>query len=53
MTVVLSRDDHYPACRLDIQQDSKFATGYGHPKTAFKRETDTDIQNAFIDISRI
>jgi len=30
-----SRDDHYPVCRLDIRQDSEFATGYGYPKTAF------------------
>ena len=22
-----SRDDHYPVCRLDIRQDSEFATG--------------------------
>jgi len=50
-----ARDDHYPACRLDIRQDSEFATGYGYPKTAFKREPDTDpdIRNAFIGISRI
>jgi len=27
---------------LDIRQDSEFATGYGHPKTAFKRKPDTD-----------
>jgi len=49
------REDHYPVCRLDIQQDSEFATGYGYAKTAFKREPDTDpdIRNAFIDISRI
>jgi len=40
---------------LDIQQDSEFATGYGYPKTAFKRQLDMhpDISNAFIDISRI
>jgi len=40
---------------LDIRQDSEFATGYGYPKSAFKREPDTDpdIQPAFIDISRI
>jgi len=24
---LLCRDDHYPVCRLDIRQDSKFATG--------------------------
>jgi len=50
-----TRDDHYPVCRLDIWRDSEFATGYGYPKTAFKREPDTDpdIRNAFIDISRI
>jgi len=50
-----SRDDHYPVCRLDIRQDCEFATGYGYPKTAFKREPDTDpdIRNAFIDIFRI
>jgi len=53
--VLTTRDDHYPACRLDIRQDSEFATGYGYPKTAFKRESDTDpdIRNAFIDIFRI
>jgi len=50
-----NRDDHYPVCRLDIRQDSEFATAYGYPKTAFKRgaDTDPDIRNAFIDISRI
>jgi len=49
------RDVHYPVCQLDIRQDSKFATGYGYPKRVFKREPDTDpdIRNAFIDISRI
>ena len=49
------RDDHDPACRLDIRQDSEFATRYGYPKTAFKWEPDTDpnIRNAFIDTSRI
>jgi len=38
---------------LDIGQDSEFATGYGYPKSAFKREPDTDpdIRNAFIDNS--
>ena len=53
--LVSIREDHYPVCRLDIQQDSEFATGYGYAKTAFKREPDTDpdIRNAFIDISRI
>jgi len=46
------RDDHYPVCRLDIRQDSQFATGYGYPKTAFKWEPDTDpdIRNTFIDV---
>jgi len=39
--------------RLDIRQDSEFATGYGYQKSAFKREPDTDIRKAFIDISRI
>jgi len=50
-----SRDDHYPVCRLDIRQHNEFAIGYGYPKTAFKREpeTDPDIRNGFIDISRI
>jgi len=40
---------------LDIRQDSESATGYGYPKSAFKWEPDTDpdIRNAFIDISRI
>jgi len=49
------RDDHYPACRLDIRQDSEFATGYGYLKAVFKRKPDTnkDIRNAFIYISRI
>jgi len=47
------RDDHSPVFRLDIRQDSEFPTGYGYPKTAFKRQPDTDIQSAFIDISRI
>jgi len=50
---VSGRDYHYPVCRLDIRQDCEFATGYGYPKTAFKREPDTDIRNAFIDNSRI
>jgi len=52
---VSTRNDHYPVCRLDIWQDSEFSTGYRYPKTAFKREPDTDpgIRNAFIDISRI
>jgi len=36
------RDDHCPVCLLDIWQDSKFATEPGYPKTAFKREPDTD-----------
>jgi len=45
-------DDHYPVCRLDIREDSEFATGYGYPKSALKRESDTDIRNAFIDISK-
>jgi len=50
-----SRDDHYPVCRLDIRQDSEFATGYGYARSAFKRKpgTDLDIRNAFIDILRI
>jgi len=50
-----TRDDHYPVCRLDIRKDSEFATGHGYPKSALKREPDTDpsIQNTFIDISRI
>jgi len=50
-----TRDDHYPVCGLDIQQDSDFATGYRYPKIVLKREPDTDpdIRNAFIDISRI
>ena len=47
------RDDHYPVYWLDIRQDSEFATGYGYPKTTFKREPDTDIRNAFVDILRI
>jgi len=44
-----------PVCRLDIRQDSEFATGYEYPKTAFKWEPDMDpdIRNAFIDFSRI
>jgi len=36
------RDDHYPVCRLDIRQDSEFATRYGYPKTAFKWEPHMD-----------
>jgi len=54
-TPLTSKDDHYPVCRWDIRQDSEFATGYGYPKAAFKREPDTDpdIRNAFSDISRI
>ena len=51
--LVPGRDDHYPVCRLDIRQDSEFATGCGYPKTAFKREPDADIRNAFIDIFKI
>ena len=53
--IVDVRHDHYPVCRLDIRQDSEFATGYGYPETAIKREPDTDpdIRNAFFDISRI
>jgi len=52
---VYSRDDHYPVSWLDIRQESEFATGYGYPKTAFKREPDTDpdIRDVFIDISKI
>jgi len=53
ITAVNCRDDHYPDCRLDIRQDSEFATGYGYPKSALKLEPDTDMRNAFIDISRI
>jgi len=54
-TVVSIRDDLYPVCWFDIWQDSEFATGYGYPKCALKREPDTDpdIRNAFSDISRI
>ena len=55
-TVCVSRrDDHYPVFRLDIRQDSQFATGYGYPKTAFKREPDTDLdtRNVLINISWI
>ena len=49
------RDDDYPVSRMDVRQDSEFATGYGYPKTAIKGEPDTNpnIRNAFIDISRI
>jgi len=52
---VSDRDDRYPVSWLDIRQDSEFATGYGYPKTAFKREPDTDkdVRNAFLDILRI
>ena len=41
--------------RLDIWQDSEFATGYGYPKTAFKREPDRDrdFRNGFISVSTI
>jgi len=50
-----TREDHYPVCQLDIRQDSELATGYGYPKTAFKREPHTDnyIRNAILEISRI
>ena len=52
---VRNRDDHYLVCRLDIREDSEFATRYGYPKTAFEQKpgTDQDIRNAFIKISRI
>jgi len=48
-------DDHYPVSWLDIRRNNEFATGYGYPKTDFKRELDTDpyIRNAFIDGLRI
>jgi len=38
-----------------IWKDSEIAIGYGYPKTAFKRELDTDkdIRNAILAISRI
>jgi len=54
-SLTASRDCHYVVCWLDIRQDSEFPTGKGYPKTAFKREPDTDpdIRNVFIDISRI
>jgi len=53
--LAVTTDDHYPVCRLDIWQDSEFAAGYGYLKTAFKQkpDTDSDIRNAFIDISRV
>jgi len=51
--VASARDDHYPVCWLVTRQDIEFETGYGYPKSALKREPDTDIRNAFIDISRI
>jgi len=40
----------YPA-----RYSSEFATGYGYPKTAFKREpnSDKDTRTAFLDISRV
>jgi len=36
-------------------QDSEFKTGYGYPKTAFKRgpDADLDIQKDFTHISRV
>jgi len=49
----VSRDDHYPVCQLDIRQDSEFATGSRYRKIAYEWEPDTDIRNAFIDISKI
>ena len=52
-TIPDARDYHYPVCQLDIRQDNKFATGYGHPKTAFKLEPDADIRYGFIYISRV
>ena len=53
--LISARDYHYAVCRLDIRKDSEFATRYGYPKSTLKREPDTDpdIRNAFIDISRI
>jgi len=53
--MVWFKDDHCLVCRLDIWQDSELAIGYGYPKSALKWEPDTDpeIRNAFIDISRI
>ena len=50
-----SRNDNYPVFRLDIRQHSESATGYGYLKTTFKREPDTDkdVRNAFLNISRI
>ena len=44
-----------PVCRLNIRQDSEVATGYGYPKTAFKREPDMDpdIQKLLSNENRI
>jgi len=33
------RDDHYPVSRMDIRQDSEFATGYGYPKNCYQTGT--------------
>jgi len=40
---------------LDIRQDSEFATGYGYPKPTLERkpDTDKDIRNGILDISRL
>jgi len=35
----LSKEDHYPVCRLDIRQDRGFATGYGYAKHCFQTGT--------------
>jgi len=44
---------HYPVCRLNIRQDSEFATRYGYPKTAFKREPDMDpVSESLLSIFR-
>jgi len=51
---LITRDDHYPVYRLDIRQDSEFATGYGYPKAAFKQKSDTDpVASEISDICEI
>jgi len=39
---LLFRDDHYPVCRLDIQQDSEFATGSGYRKRFYRYFENSD-----------
>jgi len=45
-------DDHYPLCRLDIREDTEFATRYLYQKNASKRELDTDLSENIFSIFR-